>query len=163
MTARLICVGASLLGVMVGSCLPVASEQQAEAKTDPVTVTASQSPAAPVAEVPLEIAINQFPSGYQGRWAKTAADCPIDPEHSENVISLQGRLLKFQESAGTMTAGKRMTSKTIQAEFDFVGEGEKWTKSIGFEMSENREKLTRTDGESGMTYHYVRCPKLMAG
>ena len=32
-----------------------------------------------------------------------------------------------------------MTSKTMEAEFDFVGEGEKWNKSIGFEMSENRE------------------------
>jgi len=148
---------------MVGSCLPVGPEQQAEAKADPVTVAASSSPSVPVLEVPLEIAINQFPSGYQGRWAKTASDCPIDQERSENVISLQGRLLKFHESAGTMTAGKRMTSKKIDAEFDFVGEGEKWTKNIGFEMSENREKLTRTDRESGMTYHYVRCPKLMAG
>jgi hypothetical protein len=148
---------------MVGSCLPVASEQQAEAKTDPVTITGSSSPVVPVAEVPLEIAINQFPSGYQGRWAKTASDCTINPEQSENVISLQGSLLKFHESAGTMTAGKRMTSKTIEAEFDFVGEGKKWTESIGFEMSKNREKLTRTDGDNGMTYHYVRCPKLMAG
>lgn len=163
MTARLICVGASLLGVAVGSCLPVASDQQAEARSDPVTVTNPASNATPVAEVPLEIAINQFPSGYQGRWAKSVDDCPIDPDHSENVISLQGRLLKFHESAGTMTAGKRMTSKTIEAEFDFVGEGEKWTKSIGFEMSENRQKLTRTDLDSGIDYHYVRCPKLMAG
>ena len=72
MTAKLICVGASLLGVMVGSCLPVSSEQQAEAKNDPVAVTASPLPAAPVAEVPLEIAINQFRTG-----AKQGATWPF--------------------------------------------------------------------------------------
>lgn len=163
MTARMICVGASLLGVVVGSCLPVASEQQAEAKTDSLYISTSTSTKPPVTEVPLEIAINQFPSGYQGRWAKTAGDCRSDAEPSENVISLQGRLLKFYESVGTMTEGKRITSKTMQAEFDFVGEGEKWTKNIAFEMSKNREKLRRIDGDGGMTYHYVRCPKLMAG
>jgi hypothetical protein len=62
-----------------------------------------------------------------------------------------------------MTAGKRQTSKTMEAEFEFIGEGEKWNKSIAFELSEDRKRLTRTDGGDGRIYNYVQCPKLMAG
>jgi hypothetical protein len=51
----------------------------------------------------------------------------------------------------------------MEAEFEFVGEGEKWNKRIGFEMSEDRKQLTRTDADDGASYRYVQCPKLMAG
>jgi hypothetical protein len=96
MTARILCVGASLLGAAVGACLPTASE-------DSQTVEQSASSAgidssAPVADVPLEIAINQFPGGYQGRWARDAASCNDDPENSENIMSLQGKLVKFHDA-----------------------------------------------------------------
>lgn len=150
MTARIFCVSAALLGALVGACLPVASEDKAQAKAANV-------------DVPLEIAINQFPGGYQGRWATSAAGCADDPEHSPVMMSLQGKLVKFHESIGTMTAGKRKTSKTMEAEFEFVGEGEKWNKSFAFELSEDRKRLTRTDGDDGSSHSYVQCPKLMAG
>jgi hypothetical protein len=151
------CVCASVLGAAVGACLPVASEEKEQSSTAQSAVTA------PAADVPLEIAISQFPGGYQGRWARTQAGCADDPENSEQMMSLQGKLVKFHESVGTMTAGKRMTSKTMEAEFDFVGEGEKWSKTIAFEMTEDRKRITRTDKDDGASYQYVQCPKLMAG
>jgi hypothetical protein len=138
------------MGAAVGACLPVASEDKAQATASNV-------------DVPLEIAINQFPGGYPGRWASDAAGCADDPEHSTKMMSLQGRLVKFHESIGTMTAGKRTTSKTMEAEFEFVGEGEKWNKSMAFELSADRKQLIRTDGDGGQTFRYVQCPKLMAG
>jgi hypothetical protein len=150
MTARIICLSTALMGAAVGACLPVASEDKAQA-------TAANT------DVPLEIAINQFPGGYQGRWATNAARCADDPESSPDVISLQGKLVKLHESIGTMTAGKRQTSKTMEAEFEFVGEGEKWNKVIAFAMSEDRKELVRTDKDDGASYRYVQCPKLMAG
>ncbi len=157
MTARLLCVCASVMGAALGACLPVSSENETQGDVS------QQVSAAPVADVPLEIVINHFPGGYQGRWATTPAGCADDPENSEQIISLQGKLVKFHESIGTMTAGKRMTSRTMKGEFEFVGEGEKWNKAMGFEMSEDRTLLTRTDGDSGKSYRYVACPKLMAG
>ena len=150
MTARIFCLSAALIGAAVGACLPVASEDKAKAMAANV-------------DVPLEIAINQFPSGYQGRWAKDAAGCADDSEHSPATMSLQGRLIKLHKSIGTLTAGKRQTSKTMEAEFEFVGDGEKWNKTIAFAMSEDRKRLTRTDGDDGHSYRYVQCPKLMAG
>ena len=150
MTARIFCVSAALLGASVGACLPVASEDKAQATAANI-------------DVPLEIAINQFPGGYQGRWATSEANCADDPENSPAMMSLQGKLVKFHESIGTMTAGKRQTSKTMEAEFEFVGEGEKWNKTIAFAMSEDRKRLTRIDRDDGLSYRYVQCPKLMAG
>ncbi len=155
MAAKFLCVFASLVGAALGSCLPVSSEDEAQEQT-------SQE-IAPVADVPLEIVISQFPRGYQGRWAKSASSCTDDPETSEEIISLQGKLVKFHDSIGTMTAGKRMTSRTMEGEFEFVGEGEKWNKPIAFEMSEDMKRLTRTDKDDGQSYRYVQCPKLMAG
>jgi hypothetical protein len=160
MTAKLLCVGASILGAALGACLPVSSEDKVQEQDVP---DVSVSSVAPVADVPLEIAISQFPGAYQGRWARTASACTDDPENSPEMMSLQGRLVKFHESIGTMTAGKRMTSKTMEAEFEFVGQGEKWSKPIAFELSEDRKRITRTDKDDGTAYQYVQCPKLMAG
>jgi hypothetical protein len=112
-------------------------------------------------DAPLEIAINQFPGGYQGRWGENAANCT--DENDEQMMSLQGKLVKFHESIGTMTAGKRTTSRTMEADFEFLAQGEKWNKTIAFELSKDRKRLTRTDKEVGKAYQYVQCPKLMAG
>lgn len=160
MTAKLLCVCASVLGAAVGACLPVSTQEtaQEQATQDDSDAASQQS-----TDVPLEIAINQFPGGYQGRWAATQAACADDPQNSPQVMSVQGRLVKFHESIGTMTAGKRMTSKTMEAEFEFVGEGEKWSKAIMFELSEDRKRITRTDKDDNTAYQYVQCPKLMAG
>lgn len=112
-------------------------------------------------DAPLEIAITQFPGGYQGRWAMSAATCT--DENDPQMISLQGKLVKFHESIGTMTAGKRESTREMEADFEFVGEGEKWNKSISFELSKDGKQLTRTDKDDGATYQYAQCPKLMAG
>jgi hypothetical protein len=161
MTAKLMCVGASLLGAIVGSCLPSSSNDDSQASAAGNGMAAEAT--GPAADVALEIAINQFPSGYQGRWARSAAACSDDPENSENIMSLQGKLVKFHESIGTMTAGKRLTSRTMEAEFEFVGEGEKWVKPMAFAMSPDLKRLTRTDRDDGTRVQYVQCPKLISG
>lgn len=157
MAAKLLCVCATVMGAALGACLPVSSEDKAQEQASRYMSTA------PVADVPLEIVISQFPRGYQGRWAKSASGCTDDPETSEEMISLQGRLVKFHDSIGTMIAGKRMTSRTMEGEFEFVGKGDKWNKPIAFEMSEDMKRLTRIDKDDGQSYRYVQCPKLMAG
>lgn len=156
MSAKMFCLGASLLGATVGGCWPTSEKDSDEA-------VASSTTGAPVADVALEIALNQFPGGYQARWAQSAAGCAEDPESSATNMSLQGRLIKLPEAIGTMMQGKRMTSKTMEAEFEFVGKADKSTRSMAFELSEDRKQLIRTDLADGMRTRYVRCPKLMAG
>lgn len=164
MTARILCIGASLLGILVGSCWP-ASEAKDKPIEEAFGPSAAQASSAgkTVSERVLEIAISQFPSGYQAQWAMTEAGCGSDAEANEQLMSLQGQLAKFHESVGTMVQGKRITSRTMEAEFDFVGEGEKWSKSMRFEMSPDRQRLTRIDVADGRRTQYIRCPKLMAG
>ena len=159
MSARILCLSASLLGAMVGGCWPASQKDT----NDIANGSASASDASGVADVALEIALNQFPGGYQARWAHNAAACAEDPDTSSDIMSLQGRLIKLPGSIGTMMQGKRMTSKTMEAEFEFVEETEKSTRSMAFELSEDRARLTRTDLADGLRTRYVRCPKLMAG
>jgi hypothetical protein len=116
-----------------------------------------------VADVALEIAINRFPAGYQGRWAISAIACDQDPDSSAEIMSLQGRLIKFAGSIGTMVQGKRMTSKTMAAEFQFVDKTHKSTRMMAFKLSEDRAQIVRTDIVDGLRTRYVRCPKLMTG
>ena len=159
MAARILCLSASLLGATLGACLPTSESGNGDAADS----SASSGNGAPVADVALEIALNQFPGGYQARWAQSAAGCAEDPETSLTNMSLQGRLIKLPETIGTMVQGKRMTSKTMEAEFEFVGKADKSTRAMAFELSEDRAQLTRTDLVDGMRTRYVRCPKLMAG
>jgi len=71
--------------------------------------------------------------------------------------------VKFNEKIGTMVQGKRTTSKTMEAEFAFESEGNKTTKLLAFELSEDRQKLVSIDVDTSVRTRYVRCPKLMAG
>ena len=112
-------------------------------------------------DAPLEIAITQFPGGYQGQWAAVASQCA--DENNEQNLSLQGKLVKFHDSIGTMTEGKRETSREMEATFEIVSEGEKWNKTIGFQLSKDGKRLTRTDMDGGAAYEYIKCPPLMAG
>ena len=165
MAAKIICLSATLLGATLGACWPIAREKDSSGSNYTATSAGSSGLAnnAAVADVALEIALNQFPGGYQSRWAKNAQACAEDPETSIDIMSLQGRLIKFPDSLGTMVQGKRMTSKTMEAEFEFVGDGQKWTKSMAFQLSEDRQQLIRTDVGDDTRTRYVRCPTLMAG
>ena len=159
MAAKILCLSASLLGATVGACWPITDKtERAEVENN-----GSTTAGAGVADIALEIALNQFPGGYQARWATRANACSQDPETSFEIMSLQGRLIKLHEAIGTMVQGKRMTSKTMQAEFEFVDKANKSTRAMAFELSEDRQRLTRTDLSDGLRTGYVRCPKLMAG
>jgi hypothetical protein len=160
MVARILCVSACLLGAALGSCLPVASKESQDGSTE-VSATVANDDQSP--DVPLQIAISQFPGGYQGRWAASGADCIEDGDGKANLISLQGKLLKIDQSIGTMTAGNRLTSKTMKAEFEFAEDGKKWNRDVAFKLSEDRSGLSVVDSGDGKQRRYVRCPTLMAG
>lgn len=166
MAAKILCLSASLLGATLGACWPIADKNEsnnAQNATSSAEGINGSSGNAAVADIALEIALNQFPGGYQSRWAKSTGACADDPETSTEIMSLQGRLIKLPDDIGTMVQGKRMTSKTMEAEFEFVGSDSKSVRAMGFELSEDRQRLTRTDLSDGLRTRYVRCPKLMAG
>jgi hypothetical protein len=109
-------------------------------------------------DAPLEIAITQFPKAYMGRWGMTANDCISGASDAKGLISIQGSLVKFYESVGTMRNGKRLTLNSTSADFDMVGEGQEWRMHNSFQLTNDRSGLTRTDITTGERYVYIRCP-----
>ncbi|MGB5076297.1 MAG: hypothetical protein WBO17_02315 [Sphingorhabdus sp.] len=150
MSAKLFCIYAAAIGATVSACLPISSNDEDKE----ITAEASENGKR---DTPLELVIFEFPSGFQGRWAVDLAACRADPENNEGVISLQGRLVKFHETIATMIDGKRETSSAMIGNFEFVGEGEKWMRSMRFKLSPDRENLTRIDTDDGSSIQYRRC------
>lgn len=120
----------------------------------------ADEPSAPTQspDAPLEIVITQFPKGYMGRWGMNANDCVPDASDAKGLMSVQGSLVKFYESMGTMRNGKRVTLNSLTSDFDMVGEGQKWQTRNTFELTDDRTGLTRTDTASGERFVYTRCP-----
>lgn len=143
------------------SCLIFVGCGSANQTTASVDKVGLSEAAMMASDAPLEIAITQFPGGYQGQWVAAAADC--SDENNEQMVSLQGKLVKFHDSIGTMTEGKRETSREMEGTFEVVSDGEKLNKTIGFQLSKDGKRLTRTDMDGGATYQYVKCSPLMAG
>lgn len=143
------CVGLALLVIGCG-----VQDNAAGSKTN----TDEATSAAIAADVPLEIVINQFPASYFGRWGLTDADCIVGVSDAKGLISVQGSLVKFYESIATLRDGKRETLTSVSGNFDMVGEGQEWETHNRYQLSEDRQKLTRIDSGTGEKYHYLRCP-----
>ena len=109
-------------------------------------------------DAPLEIVITQFPQAYMGRWGMNANDCLPGASDAKGLMSVQGSLVKFYESTGMMRNGKRETLNSMSSDFDMVGEGQKWRTRNGFQLTGDRNGLTRTDTASGERFVYTRCP-----
>ena len=88
----------------------------------------------------------------------TANDCVPGASDAKGLISIQGSLVKFYESVGTMRNGKRKTLTSLSTDFDMVGEGQEWQARNLFQLSGDRSGLTRTDTATGERFVYTRCP-----
>jgi hypothetical protein len=150
MSAKLACVGAIVLGAALGSCLP-------SSKSDDASKKAQQPSVDLAADAPLKIAIVQFPNAYFGRWGLTPGDCKNGVSDAKGLISVQGSLVKFYEATATMRDGQRETMTSMSANFEFVGEGQKWEKKVRYQLRDDRQVLIRTDLDDGVSYTYQRC------
>lgn len=150
MSAKISCVGAALVGVLLGSCLP---SQPDEAQTDPANTSGVAASTAP-----LDIAITRFPGAYVGRWGQNANDCQPGRSDAKGLMSVQGSLVKFYESVGTMRKGTRESTVSVKGDFEFMGEGQKWEKPMQFKLDKDRKQLVRTDMADGSKTIYTRCP-----
>jgi hypothetical protein len=119
--------------------------------------TQQQNASPQIPDAPLEIVITQFPQAYIGRWGMTANDCVLHASDAKGLMSVQGSLVKFYESIGTMRNGKRQTVNSLTSDFDMVGEGQKWQTRNTFQLIDERNGLTRIDTASGDRFVYTRC------
>jgi hypothetical protein len=134
------------------ACTDQPNEQSA------MTPEAAAKSAAVARDTPLEITITQFPKAYFGRWGMTVNDCAWGASDAKGLLSIQGSLVKFYESTGTMRNGKRETLNSVSSDFEMVGEGQKWQTHVRYRLVDDRQQLIRQDAGDAQEYVYQRCP-----
>ena len=109
------------------------------------------------ADAPLDITITQFPKSYFGRWGVSQDDCAMGITGARGLISIQGSLVKFEGSVATMRDGKRESLTSMSSYFDVTGESQKSETHTRYQLSDDRQQLTRKDLATGEKQVYERC------
>ena len=109
------------------------------------------------ADAPLDITITQFPKSYFGRWGVSQDDCAMGITGARGLISIQGSLVKFEGSVATMRDGKRESLTSMSSYFDVTGESQKSETHTRYQLSDDRQQLTREDLATGEKQVDERC------
>jgi hypothetical protein len=96
-----------------------------------------------------------IPAAFQGRWGLVPLDCTGDPSAAKGLILIDGKTIKFYESRASLTKVTMDAPENFTGNFDFMGEGQAWTKSENLRLANSSNTLTRTDDEG--SYKYMRC------
>lgn len=136
---------------------PVANEAGAIA---PAPVTSNS--AGPVAGGPPPLAANTsddsgdtIPAALQGRWGLTPADCEPGRSDAKGLLTISATDLKFYESRAVPGTSIERGPKSISGNFDFAGEGERWSTYISFKLQ--NDGLVRTERNPAASYTYAKC------
>lgn len=111
-------------------------------------------PAAPDAPASQETALTGMPDGFLGRWDLSQADCA--GSGSDMRLTVEPTHVAYYESAADLTQISQTAPNTITAEHAFAGEGDRWTETIGYELSDDGERLTVTTPGGDLTIR-MRC------
>ena len=101
-----------------------------------------------------------IPAAFHGRWGMTPGDCTDENGDAKGSIQVSADQLRFYESLATIGAVSENGQGVIRANFDFMGEGQEWSRDIKLALSEDGNELTRTEyGEDAMNepVTYTKC------
>lgn len=114
---------------------------------DPASVDAEAEAASETLEA--------MPEDFRGRWDFAVEDC--DDPASEMQLEIGAEEVSYYESSAEVTAIERTGPHTLAVEHRFTGEGEQWDETLGYELSEDGERLTVTTPEGDLSIR-MRCP-----
>ena len=96
-----------------------------------------------------------IPAALQGRWGLTPADCTSTRGDAKGLLIISASELRFYESRAVPGANVEAHADRISGNFDFSGEGQRWTK---FEaIRAGGDKLVRTESDPETSYAYAKC------
>ena len=101
-----------------------------------------------------------IPEAFHGRWGINPGDCTDKNGDAKGSIQISENQLRFYESRATLGEVSESETGTIRAKYDFVGEGQEWSRDIKLAISEDGTQLTRTEyGEDAMAepLTYTKC------
>ena len=99
--------------------------------------------------------VGSIPAAVQGRWGLTPADCTSSLGDAKGLLVVNSSELRFYESRAVPTANADTTADSIGGDFDFTGEGQKWTRYESLEVRDG--KLIRTERNPVASFSYARC------
>ena len=107
---------------------------------------------------PLPTAI---PASLQGRWGLVPADCTSTRGDAKGLLTIDATTLKFYESRGTVAKVIAGGPDSFDANYDFTGEGQEWTRIEKLSLVDGklkRKSVTQKGEEPGVDLSYERCP-----
>lgn len=96
-----------------------------------------------------------IPASLHGRWGMTPADCTTTMGDDKGLLTIGPNSLKFYESRAVPGTSIETGPNSISGNFDFAGEGERWTDYLSLKL--NGKVLVRTDRDPPASTNYARC------
>jgi hypothetical protein len=112
----------------------------------PANAVATNAAPAPAGAIPVAV---------RGRWGLSPRDCTSDLGDAKGLLVVSSSELRFYESRAVPTAKVLTSDDSVGGDFNFTGEGQKWTRNETLELRDH--KLIRTERNPVASYTYARC------
>ena len=129
--------------------LPEPNEPMADVSGSPPTDGSAQA-----ASTPSEPG-TKIPATLHGRWGLSPLDCTTTKGDAKGLLVITPDGLQFYESRAVPSASAQASSDSISGDFDFTGEGQRWTKYEALEV--RKDELVRTESNPMASFTYAKC------
>lgn len=134
---------------------PVDQEANALGPAQVTTDSAGKAAGAPPAAAANSGQAGPIPVSIQGRWGMTPADCIAGAADAKGLLTIGADTIRFYESRAVPATGVEANDGGISGEWNFAGEGERWTEYLSLKL--HGDGLVRTERNPPTTYTYARC------
>ena len=97
----------------------------------------------------------KIPASLQGRWGLAPRDCTSTAGDAKGLLIISQDELRFYESRAVPSANAESRADSISGDFDFTGEGQRWTKYEALTLE--KDGLVRTESNPMASFTYAKC------
>ena len=101
-----------------------------------------------------------IPAAIRGRWALKPADCAARKGTDLTALTIDATNLRFYESHGELARIRASDTGSIDADYQFSGEGATWDRRMQLDLADGGKTLVRRDqgeGAAAGPMRYTRC------
>lgn len=138
----------------------IAAENRAHAATKVSVDPRDAAATAPGHFEARRVETNHLPPSFYGRWGMNPADCDPARSDAKGLMEVGPNSLRFYESHATLGRVIQRDPSRIIADFNFVGEGQVWTRRMLLDGQDRGRTLVRREyGEDATpgALRYRRC------
>lgn len=115
----------------------------------------NEEPGAAEADIAEPETFDAVPAAFLGRWDFAEDTCT--DQGSEMRLGIEANRITYYESSATLVMIAQTEPGTLMIDHLFSGEGEEWTETLAYTLSEDGERLTVTSPDGSMSIR-MRCP-----